>query len=237
MRADSLLQGVRRVDEQGERLLSVRTFSGPDPAWWVDVAMAALVDLAELLRAGAPFPPRLEAEAGARSVELEYRPDGGTREAGAEIDPQERDDVVRRVLEAGYERGETTIERLEPDVADRVAADDRFETVGSRVFVPLSATAPYARNWRPLVRTVLDHLEDVLADFRRIVSRVRAAGAARPLTIGCESIVEMLETLSLVVRRADADSRYVRDRTDHRQGELLATIEDATTQLRSDDNA
>ncbi|MFC4540395.1 hypothetical protein ACFO5R_00395 [Halosolutus amylolyticus] len=237
MRADSLLQGIRRVDEQGKRLLAVRTFSDPNPAWRVDVAMATLVDVAELLRAGAPFPPRLVEETCARPVKFEFQPDGGTRKTGTGIDSQKRDDLVRRVLEVGYERGQATIERLEPDVADRVAADDRFETVDSRVFVPLSASAPYARNWRPLIRTALERLEDVLDDFRRIVSRVQASGAAGALTIGCESIVEMLETLSIVVRRADADTRYVRDRTDHRQGELLSTIEDATTQIRSDDNA
>ncbi|MGQ3413020.1 hypothetical protein ACT4ML_12250 [Natrinema sp. LN54] len=243
MRADSLLQGVRRVDEQGERLLSVRTFSGSEPALWVDIAMAALVDLAELLRAGAPFPPRLEteteAEAGDRAGR-ECRPDGGSEPAtGTEGKPAERDeaDIVRLVLETGYERGSTPIERLEPAVADRVAAADRLETVDSRVIVPLSTTAPYARNWRPLIETLLERLEGVREDFERIVRRVRAGDADGPLATGCEAIAQMLETLSLVVRRADADTRYVRDRADQRQDELLSTIEDATTQLRSDDNA
>lgn len=240
MRADSLLQGVRRVDEQGERLLSVRTFSGSEPALWVDIAMAALVDLAELLRAGAPFPPRLEteAEAGDRAGR-DYRPDGGSGETatGSEGGPADQDDLVRLVLETGYERGSTPIERLEPAVADRVAAADRLETVDSRVIVPLSTTAPYARNWRPLIETLLERLEGVREDFGRIVRRVRAGDADRPLATGCEAIAQMLETLSLVVRRADADTRYVRDRADHRQDELLSTIEDATTQLRSDDNA
>ncbi|QCS41028.1 hypothetical protein [Natrinema versiforme] len=242
MRADSLLQGVRRVDEQGERLLSVRTFSGSEPALWVDIAMAALVDLAELLRAGAPFPPRLETEIEAEAGDRAGRdclPDGGSDRTATESEdgPEDRDDLVRLVLETGYERGSTPIERLEPAVADRVAAAERLETVDSRVIVPLSPAAPYARNWRPLIETLLERLEGVREDFERIVRRVRAGDADGPLATGCEAITQMLETLSLVVRRADADARYVRDRADHQQDELLSTIEDATTQLRSDDNA
>ncbi|ELY65905.1 hypothetical protein [Natrinema versiforme] len=242
MRADSLLQGVRRVDEQGERLLSVRTFSGSEPALWVDTAMAALVDLAELLRAGAPFPPRLETEIETETSDRAGRdclPDGGSGRTatGSGESPADRDDLVRLVLETGYERGSTPIGDLSPAVADRVAAADRLETVDSRVIVPLSATAPYARNWRPLIETLLERLEGVREDFERIVRRVQAGDVDGPLATGCEAIARMLETLSLVVRRADADTRYVRDRADHRQDELLSTIEDATTQLRSDDNA
>lgn len=241
MRADSLLQGVRRVDEQGAQLLAVRTFSGSEPAVRVDIAMAALVDLAELLRAGAPFPPRLETETESEADDRagrDYRPDGGAELETENGDgPAEQDELVRLILETGYERGSTPIEDFEPAVADRVAAADRLETVDSRVIVPLAGTAPYARNWTPLIETLLARLEGVREDFGRIVRRVRADDVDGPLATGCEAIAQMLETLSLVVRRADADTRYVRDRADQRQDELLSTIEDATTQLRSDDNA
>lgn len=230
MRADSLLGGVRRIDEQGERLLSLRTFSGPEPARRVEIATDALLDLAELLRAGAPFPPRLEPDAAARTVDA--RPDGGSSADGPHGDA-----LVRRVLEAGYERGATTVEEFDDGTADRIAAADRLETAGSRVIVPLSRTAPHAFNWRPVIEALLERLEGIRSTFGRVRDRVRAAGIDRPFAAGCEAIVAMLESLSLVIERADAGVRYVRDRTDQRQDELLSTIADATTQLRGDENA
>ncbi|APW97324.1 hypothetical protein CHINAEXTREME_05845 [Halobiforma lacisalsi AJ5] len=245
MHADSLLRGVGRVAEQGEHLLSLRTLSGPDPSRRVDVAMGALVDLAELLRAGAPFPPRPEV-AGRGNDSRVPHPDGGSRESSPD-DTGTEDALVRRVLEVGDEHDEVTLEAFDPAVADRIADASRFETVGSRVVVPLSSAVPYARNWRPVIEALIDRVEDALEDFRRIVRRVRAAGGNGTLVTGCEAVVEMLETLALVVQRADADARYVRERTDHRQGELLTTVERAATQLRpqqrtrsqtrSDDNA
>ncbi|OLZ42564.1 hypothetical protein A6E15_17055 [Natrinema saccharevitans] len=235
MRGDSLLGGVRRVDEQGSRLLSLRTFSGPEPARRVEIAMDALLDLAELLRAGAPFPPRLEPDAAARTADA--RPDGGSRVGGTNGDEDCEDALVRRVLAAGYERGATTVEGFDDATADRIAAANRLETVDSRVIVPLSRTAPHAFNWRPVIEALLDRLEGVRSAFGRVRDRVRAAGIDRPFAAGCEAIVAMLESLSLVVERADAGGRYVRDRTDQRQGELLSTIADATTQLRGDENA
>ncbi len=230
MRGDSLLGGVRRIDEQGERLLSLRTLSGPEPARRVEIATDALLDLAELLRAGAPFPPRLESDAAAR-------PDGGSPADGTRDDAVRGDALVRRVLEAGYERGAATVGGFDDATADRIAAADRLETADSRVIVPLSRTAPYAFNWRPTIEALLERLEGIRSGFERIRDRVRAAGIDRPFAAGCEAIVAMLESLSLVIERADAGVRYVRDRTDQRQGELLATIEDATTQLRGDENA
>ncbi|WP_455449156.1 hypothetical protein [Natrinema thermotolerans] len=235
MRGDSLLGGVRRIDEQGERLLSLRTFSGPEPARRVEIAMDALLDLAELLRAGAPFPPRLESDAAARTVDA--RPDGGSRVGETNGDADREDALVRRVLEAEYVRGATTIEGFDDATADRIAAADRIETADSRVIVPLSRTVPYALNWRPVIETLLERLEGIRSAFGRVRDRVRAAGIDRPFAAGCEAIVAMLESLSLVIGRADAGGRYVRDRTDQRQDELLSTIEDATTQLRGDENA
>lgn len=254
MHAGSLLRSVRRIDDRGERLLSLRTFSGDDPARHVDVAMATLVDLAELLRTGAPFPPRLDALEGRDGDRgtAAYRPDGGSSESATAGDPDreaDADALVRRVLATSYERGAAPVDRLESPDRDRVADDDRFETVDSWVIVPLSGAAPYARNWRPVLEALEQRIEGVLEDFRRIERRVRAAGSAGGATTGaedadpgllaagCAAIVEMLETLALVVRRAESDARYVRRRTDHRQDELLATIETATTQLRSDDDA
>lgn len=234
MRGDSLLGGVRRIDEQGERLLSLRTLSGPEPARRVEIATDALLDLAELLRAGAPFPPRVEAEA---TPAADARPDGGAPSTEPRRAAERGDALVRRVLEAGYERGATTVEGFDDATADRIAAADRLETAGSRVIVPLSRTAPYALNWRPVIEALLERLEGVRSEFERVRDRVRAAGIDRPFAAGCEAIVGMLESLSLVLERADAGVRYVRDRTDQRQGELLATIEDATTQLRGDENA
>lgn len=230
MRGDSLLGGVRRIDEQGERLLSLRTLSGPEPARRVEIATDALLDLAELLRAGAPFPPRLEPDATAGPADA--RPDGGSPADGPNGDA-----LVRRVLEAGYERGATTVAGFDDETADRIAAADRLETADSRVIVPLSRTAPYAFNWRPVIEALLERIEGVRSAFGRVRDRVRTAGIDRPFAAGCEAIVAMLESLSLVLERADAGVRYVRDRTDQRQGELLATIEDATTQLRGDENA
>ncbi|SDR44105.1 hypothetical protein [Natronobacterium texcoconense] len=233
MRADSLLQSVRRVDDQGERLLSLRTFSGPEPSRRIDVATATLGDLAELLRTGAPFPPRV-GDTTIRRADFDASPAGSS--TTAETDRARSTDLVLGVLEHSYERGGARIDDFEPALADRIAADDRLETVGSWVLVPLSSTAPYARNWWPVVETLLDRLEGVLEDFRRVSRRVRVAGIDHSLATGCETVVDMLETLSLVVRRADADSRYVSNRTDQRQGELLATIENATAQLRGNDD-
>ncbi|WP_256393083.1 hypothetical protein [Natronoarchaeum rubrum] len=230
MRANSLLQGVRRVDQQGAALLSLRTFSGAGPTWRIDVAMSALVDIAELLRAAAPFPPH---QRSATAID-DYRSDGGEVVDEAAV---RRDDLVPAVLDASYERGGATVESLEPDVAEQVEASRRLRTVDSWIFVPLSPSGPYARNWKPVLETLLARLDDVLDDFRRIVGRVRADDSDAALTSGCDAIVEMVETLVRILRQADAGTRYVRERTDHRQGELLSAIERTTTQLRSDDNA
>ncbi|WP_200531156.1 hypothetical protein [Halorubrum sp. LN27] len=228
MRADSLLYGVRRVDEQGDRLLSMRTFSGPEPLRCVDVALDALVDIAELLRAAAPFPPRVEARGGDGPTAVGPRTDGG---------PGAVDEAVAGVLAASYNRGSAALDRLDPAVADRVGDDERFETVDSRVLVPLSSSGPHARNWPPVIEALLDRLDGVREDFERVARRVEASAVGGTLASGCRAVAEMLGTLAGVVRRADADTRYVRDRTDHSQRELLSTIETATTQLRSDDNA
>ncbi|ELY44632.1 hypothetical protein [Natronorubrum tibetense] len=243
MRADSLLQGVRRVDEQGDRLLAVRTFSDTDPSRRIDETIDVLLDLAELLRAGAPFPPRTEGDpsrSGGTDTErksLEYRPDGGFQGGGATDTHSRRDDLVRRVLETSYERGSAPIELFDSETVDRVTTDDRLETVDSWVIVPLSSIAPYADNWHPVIETLLEHLDEILEDFRRVERRVRVAESDRALRADCGTVVEMLETLVFVIRRAVADSRYVHRRTDQRQAELLSTIERATTQLGSDHNA
>ena len=242
MRADSLLQGVRRIDEQGDRLLAVRTFSDTDPARRIDETIDALLDLAELLRAGAPFPPRIEGDpsrSGGRDERgsLEYRPDSGFQDGSVTDTHSRRDGLVRRVLETSYERGAASIELFDPETVDRVTTDDRLETVDSWVIVPLSSIAPYADNWHPVIETLLEHLDGILEDFRRLERRVRVAESDRTLRAGCGTIVEMLETLVFVIRRAVADSRYVHRRTDQRQAELLSTIERATTQLGSDHNA
>lgn len=226
MRADSLLHGVRRIEDQGEDLLAMRTYSGEEPARRIDIAMDALLDIAELLRAGAPFPPRVDGHGTG-----EYRPDGGTDTVSRE------DDLVARVLETSYERGGATIERFDAETAKRVMTGNRFETVDSWVIVPLGSSPPYSRNWRPVVEALLARLEDVLDDFERIGRRIGVAGVEGAFATGCESVVAMLETLRRIVRRADADARYVRNRTDQQQNELLSTIETATTQLQSDDNA
>ncbi|WP_128903755.1 hypothetical protein [Halorubrum amylolyticum] len=233
MRADSLLYGLRRVDEQGTRLLAMRTLSGPEPLRRVDVAIDALVDLAELLRAAAPFPPRVEARGddadGPRGGGADGpRTDGGTRASDA---------LVASVLDASYERGSAALDRLDSAVVDGLGGDERFETVDSRVVVPLSTTGPYARNWAPVIEALLARLDGVREDFERVARRVAASGTDGALATGCRAVVEMLGTLARVVRRADADARYVRDRTDHSQRELLSTIETATTQLRSDNDA
>lgn len=228
MRADSLLYGVHRVDEQGDRLLAMRTFSGPEPLRCVDVALDALVDLAELLRAAAPFPPCVEGRAGGPSETGDPRTDGGTKTSDA---------LVASVLDTGYEHGSVTLRGLDAAVADRVTADERLMTIGSHVVVPLSATGPYARNWPTVIEALLARLDGVREDFERVARRVDASGTGGALAAGCRAVVEMLGVLVGVVQRADADTRYVRDRTDHSQRELLSTIETATTQLRSDNDA
>lgn len=228
MRADSLLYGVRRVDEQGDRLLSMRTFSGPEPLRCVDIALAALVDIAELLRAAAPFPPRAEARSVDGSGPADRRTDGG---------PTAVDETIASVLAASYERGSATVGQLDAAAADGIAGDARLETVDSRVVVPLAATGPHARNWSPVIEALLARLDGVLEDFERVARRAEASATDGPLAAGSRTVVEMLGTLVRVVRRADADTRYVRDRTDHSQRELLSTIEAATTQLRSNNDA
>lgn len=228
MRANSLLYGVRRIDEQGTKLLGMRTFSGPEPLRCVDAALDALVDVAELLRAAAPFPPRVEAPGADDSNTSDHRTDGGRGASDA---------LVGGVLDASYERGSATLEGLDSALVDGLTDDDRLVTVDSRVVVPLSATGPYARNWPPVIEALLARVDGVREDFERVARRVEAAGAGGALATGCRAVVEMLGTLARVVQRADADTRYVRDRTDHSQRELLSTIESATTQLRSDNDA
>lgn len=233
MHAESLLQGVHRIDEQGQQLLALRTFSGPEPSQRVDTVMTTLVDLAELLRASAPFPPRVERTLPA-PTEAECLPDGGCSERTVERQSPDENALVRRLIERSYEQGPMTVDQLDPDTVDRVAAAERLATVDSWVIVPLSATAPYAHNWEPVVGVLLDRLDGIGDAFGQLARRARTGATAGPFVAGCEAVVEMLETLVAVVQRADANSRYVRHRTDHRQDELLSTIEDATTQLRSD---
>lgn len=253
MYASSLLQGIRHVDEQGDRLLSLRTLSGVEPSERLDAAIGTLLDLAELFRSSAPFPPRVERETeptvGADSPGV---PTNRNRSGETEDDDTRRTaptDLVRRVLELEYEHGAVTVEQLPAPFEDLVPELDRFETVQSYVFVPLASVGPHARNWPPTIAAILETADDVLADFRRLSRRVRAdvrrsatghrapAGRSRALVSGCETVVDMLETLLGVVRRADADARYVRTRTDHDQRDLLTTVVDATSQLRGDDSA
>lgn len=228
MRADSLLYGLRRVDEQGTELLAMRTFSGAEPLWRVEIALDALVDLAELLRAAAPFPPRVEERPADGPGTTGPRTDGGARTSDA---------LVSSVLDASYERGSPSLDGLGSVVMEGIADDARLETVDSRVIVPLSATGPYARNWLPVIETLLARLDEVRKDFERVARRAEASGNSGAFAAGSRAVVEMLGTLARVVRRADADARYVRDRMDHSQQELLSTIATATTQLRSDNDA
>ena len=235
MYADSLLHGVRQIDHQGDQLLTLRMLSGPKPRHHVEVTMSVLLDIAELLRANSPLP--LDPAAyGSMSGETEYRPDGGVH-AHTEADTLRGDGLVSQMVEISYEQGPPTVDGLDAEIANRVAAADRLETVGSWVIVPLSATPPYALNWRPVIETILDRLDGLLDDYQRVARRARSDDSDRLLVDGLEAIVEMLDLLSFVIQRADATSRYVRTRTDHRQDELLSTVAQTTTQLWRNDDA
>jgi len=235
MYADSLLHGVRQIHQQGDQLLTLRTFSGPDPHHRVEITTSVLLDIAELLRANSPLPLDPVAH-GNMPDEAEYLPDGGVH-AHTEADTSRGDCLVSQLIETSYEEGPPTVDGLDSETVDRVADADRLETVDSWVIVPLSATTPYAHNWRPLIEVVLDRLDSVLEDYRRVARRARSENSDRLVVDGLETVVEMLEVLSSVIQRADATSRYVRTRTDHRQDELLSKVADTTTQLWSDDDA
>ncbi len=235
MYADSLLQDVRLVERQGNRLLKLRAFSGPEPRCRVDVTMISLLDLAEQLRASAPLPLQ-ENQAEPMCIETGDCPNGGHHKH-AEADPLNKNGLVSRLIETSYEHGPPMVDRLDPETVNRIETANRIETVDSQVVVPLSASAPYAQNWQPVLAVVLSRLEAALKDFRRLSRRARSDATDRLLATGLEGIVDMLEVFLLVIRRANAESRYVNSRTDHHQDELLSKVADATTQLRSDENA
>lgn len=223
MWAASLLCGLRRVDEQGEKLLRIRAFSGGEPLHRIKIALDTLGDLAELLRAAAPFPPR---------VDIDASSENSTDDRTAVSDAQLMD-----VLDTSYEFGSARLDRVESVIADRITGDERVKTVGSWVIVPLSATGPHARNWAPVIKTLLTRLSDVCRDFDRIMGRIEAGEREGVLVSGCRTVKTMLETLLRVVQRADASTRYVHNRTSHDGQELLSTAEKAVTLLRRDNDA
>lgn len=223
MWAGSLLCGLRRVDEQREKLLGIRTFSGRKSLQRIEIVLDTLVDIAELLRAAAPFPPRADIDPSAENS-------GETR-------TDVSDAQVMDVLDTSYEFGSARLDRFEPVVADRITSNDRFKTVNSWVIVPLSATGPHAHNWAPVITALLARLDDLCRDFDRIVGRVTAGESDETLVAGCRTITEMLETLHRVVQRADASTRYVRSRTTHNGHKLLSTVEKTVTLLEGNNDA
>ncbi len=223
MWAGSLLCGLRRVDEQREKLLEIRSFSGREPLRRIEIALDTLVDLAELLRAAAPFPPRPEINISAENP-AEIRTDAG-------------DAQVMDVLDTSYEFGSARLDRFGSAVADKITRNERLKTVGSWVIVPLSTTGLHARNWAPVITALSVRVDDLCRDFDRIVGRVSAGESGETLVTGCRSIKEMLETLHRVIQRADASTRYVRSRTTHNGGRLLSTVKKAVTLLERNNDA
>ncbi|UPW02276.1 hypothetical protein M0R88_09340 [Halorussus gelatinilyticus] len=188
MQAQSLLGSARALDRRLDDLLSATVLAG-DPAAWDDAAVVrtTLTDVAEQLRAGAPFPT------------------GG--------DPAPRDEAFVGLLAALDERDRPTPERVAAALdggeraLDRLRETGRVEVAGSRVVVPLGRD-PAGSNWWALLEYLRDSVADLAGKASRVRGRVVVDGADAALVAAWDSVVERLDALETVLDETTANGRY-----------------------------
>ncbi len=187
MQAQSILGSARLVDRRLDDLLSA-TLLADDPAAWNHAAVvrATLTDVAEQLRAGAPFPTG---------------------------DPAAADESLFGVLGVVAECGQATPERVAATIdggetaLDRLRAADRVEVTGSRLVVPLDGDSA-GSNWLAVLEYLQKSVADLAAKASRVHSRVVVDGADPALVDAWDSVTERLDALETVLDETTANGRY-----------------------------
>jgi hypothetical protein len=188
MQAQSLLGSARLVDRRLDDLLSAALLAD-DPAAWNDavVVREALTDVAEQLRASAPFPT------------------GG--------DPASGEEAFVGLLGVIAESGRPTPEEVASTIEggeralDRLRETGRIEVADSRVVVPLGRD-PAGSNWWALLEYLRNSVADLATKASRVRGRVVVDDAGASLVAAWDSVVERLDALEAVLDETTANGRY-----------------------------
>ncbi|NHN61193.1 MULTISPECIES: hypothetical protein [Halorussus] len=188
MQAQSLLGSARAVDRRLDDLLA-STLLADDPAAWSHAAVVreTLTDVAEQLRASAPFPTGGDPAPAAG----QFR---GLLGVLADCERPTPDRVA-----AGLDGGEATLDRL------REAG--RVEVRGPRLVVPLGRD-PAGSNWWALLEFLAESVADLEAKASRIHGRAVVDGADAPVVDAWDSVTERLDALGEVLDETTANGRY-----------------------------
>lgn len=211
MYAMSLLGSVRHVERHGAQLLELQTITGRETEARLLDAMEALVDLAELLRATAPFP---------------------LAQHGQRVE-----NVVSRFLQAQYEQPSPSPEAIDDACLETGRAEAAITTGESWFVVPLGSRGPRAKNWGPLLDLVQRQTSELLEMYERVAGRIKSAGASQRLVDACHTVIEMIDTLATAVGQIVATTGYVTYRADDDGSSLLDAIKQKTAAFTGDTDA
>lgn len=211
MYAISLLGSTRRVERRGMQLLEMRTYPPTDTESKLLDAVVTLVDIAELLRAGSPFPP------------VQHT--------------QKIQTFLTELLQTRYEQPSVGPDECSEEVFETVRQEVGIEVGKSCFFIPLEGTETHTKNWHSVFSFLRSRVQKIIEDFRRIGRRLESGDSERRLVETCDNVVEMLEVFEYTLDRIMTTNRYVSYRTDQNQRELLDAIEQKATAIRGDTDA
>lgn len=188
MQAQSLLESTRTIDARLDDLLSVNLLAGSSVAWThAAVIRATLGDVAEQLRASAPFPSSSDS----------------TREDEAFLDLlgalAESEDPTPECVAELLDGGQQTIDRLRDA--------DRVEIRASTLVVPLDGD-PSGCNWWSLLKYLHESVGQLAAKAGRLRSRIVVDGTDNLLVTAWDSVAERLNVLGGVLDETIANGRY-----------------------------
>lgn len=211
MYAISLLGTVSSLERRGGQLLEMRTFDPTETETLLSETTATLIDLAELLRVSAPFP----------------------------LDRHDRrtETAVVRILEKQYRLLSVLPEEFGAETLEIAERSAGVEVGDAWVLVPLDGSDSYGRNWGSVLRLIQSRVEEILADFERVLQRLQASDSEQELRAACDGVLEMLESLEYALDRIVATAGYVTHRTDHDQTELLDVVERKAAAFTGDTDA
>jgi len=111
------------------------------------------------------------------------------------------DDTVASLIETLYDQRVLTTGDADKARLDAVESVERVERVEESLLIPLSNDGRDVHNWRPVFRLLLEKLDQIADQCRRIVARFESEGTASAVTHRLwESCETMLKEICSVIR-------------------------------------
>lgn len=218
MQAQSLLGSARTIDARLEDLLSVNLLAGSSVAWThAAVIRETLGDVAEQLRASAPFPATGDSARTGDAVRTDDSSRTGdsvrTDDSSRTGDSTGEDEAFFDLLDALAANESATPERVAQfldggqQTLDRLRDAGRVGVRASTLVIPLDGESS-GRNWWAVLEYLCESVDRLAAKASRLQSRVVVDGADSLLVTAWDSIAERLDVLRDVLDETIANGRY-----------------------------